>query len=297
MLIRPENLADYASLNTLHIRAFDNSARVATLVSLLRTRNTYKPDLSLVAEIDNTIVGHVVFSPINCLINGELVSGVNLSPLAVHPEYQKQGIGGALTREGHKICERMGYDFSILLGHPTYYPRFGYQTKAYGASSITVNTENVASMPLEMASPIPDDVPVLAELLLDNERDVDLTLIPENTLAEWLSPNPTVPCTVYRHEGDIVGYTRGGYGEVRLFLARDKQSAQAIAKQLAGDKTSIELPLHPNSGSASAFTETAEVSAWDAGMICPFRANSPVNDYLARDSVGRVIWFSVFDIA
>ena len=45
---------------------------------------------------------------------------------------------------------------------------------------------------------MPDDVPVLAELLIANEQNVDLTLIPENTLAEWLSPNPSIPCTVYR---------------------------------------------------------------------------------------------------
>lgn len=297
MLIRSENFADYADLNTLHIRAFDNSARVATLVSLLRTRKSYKPELSLVAELDNTVVGHVVFSPVQAIIQGEIVKGVNLSPLAVHPEYQKQGIGGALTEEGHKICQEMGYDFSILLGHPTYYPRFGYQTKAYGASSMTVNTENLASLALETANPIPDDVPVLAKLLLDNEREVDLTLIPENTLAEWLSPNPAIPCTVYRQNGDIVGYTRGAYDDVRLFLARDTQSAQAIAKQLAGDKTTIGLPLHPTSRSARAFAETAEVTAWDAGMICPLSDDSAVSDYLANSSVGRVIWFSVFDIA
>ena len=77
MLIRSENFADYADLNTLHIRAFDNSAKVATLVSLLRTRNDrIIQRYHLVAEVDNTgcRAGNV-FSPVQAIIQGQFVDG------------------------------------------------------------------------------------------------------------------------------------------------------------------------------------------------------------------------------
>ena len=79
------------------------------------------------------------------------------------------------------------------------------------------------------------------------------------------------------------------------------KSARAIAKHLAEDRQTITLPLHPKSSPANAFSEIAKATAWDAGMICPLRDGSVVHDYLseieASKSVGRVIWFSVFDIA
>jgi putative acetyltransferase len=55
-------------------------------------------------------------------------SAMGLAPLAVHPDYQKQGIGSQLVREGLKVCERIGHDVVVVLGHPEYYPRFGFVT-------------------------------------------------------------------------------------------------------------------------------------------------------------------------
>ena len=301
MHIRPETPADFATLNTLHIRAFGNHFNEAALVALLRTRVGYDPELSLVAEINGQVVGHAMFNPLKMLIHGQEIHAVNLAPLAVHPDYQKQGIGDALMRRGHQIAQEQDYELSILLGHPTYYPRFGYVTHTFGTSSIEINTQDLETISLETSPPLPDDVPILAELYRINEQNVDLTLIPEATLAEWLSPNTAMPCTVYRHEGKIVGYTRGTAEDVRLFLARDDKSARAIAKHLAENRETMTLPLHPKSSTANAFSEIAQATAWDAGMICPLRDGSVVHDYLseiaASKLVGRVIWFSVFDIA
>ncbi len=98
-----------------------------------------------------------------------------------------------------------------------------------------------------------------------------------------------------------MGYTRGTAEDVRLFLARNDNMARAIARQLAGDKDTITLPLHPQSSSTTAFEEEAQVTAWEAGMLCPLNDDSRVHDYLREisegQSVGRAIWFSVFDIA
>ena len=80
-------------------------------------------ELSLVAEQDGRIVGRILFTKLKVGQTTQLA----LAPLAVHPDFQRQGIGGALIEEGHRIAAQLGYDYSILLGHPTYYPRFGYQ--------------------------------------------------------------------------------------------------------------------------------------------------------------------------
>lgn len=301
LTIRPESPADYATLHDIHIRAFDNRMGEATLVSLLRTRSSYDSELSLVAEKEGRVVGHAMFNPMQVYINGKPVKATNLAPLAIHPDFQKQGIGGELMRAGHRIAREKGYSFDFLLGHTEYYPRFGYHTATYGVSSVTVTVESLPGIDLETTSPLYDDVPALANLHQENEKNVNLSIVPEQNLSEWLSPNLAIPCTVYRHQGEIVGYSRGTNEDVRQFLARDDEMARAIAKKLAGDVATITLPLHPDSSSANAFDETALVTAWEAAMICPLQDDSPVHDYLKSiengASVGRVIWSSCFDIA
>lgn len=299
--IRPERPADYPALHEIHIRAFDNRMGEAALVALLRTREQYDRELSLVAEINGRVVGHAMFNPMKFYIEGRPVKAVNLAPLAIHPDFQRQGIGGDLMRRGHDIASEKGYHFSLLLGHPTYYPKFGYQTGAYGVSSVTVKTDSLPDMPLETAKPLADDIPELANLHRLNEQEVNLSIVPENNLAEWMSPDKRIPCAVYRHDGEIVGYTRGTGKDVRLFLAKNAEMARGIAKHLTGDATEISLPLHPDSFCATAFDDIALVTAWDAGMVCPLTDYSPILDYLKSiengASVGRVIWVSTFDIA
>ena len=80
------------------------------------------------AEADGKIVGHILFFPI--IIKsaaGKEKNTISLAPVAVRPEFQKQGIGGELIREGLKSCLQPGYDFVIVLGHPEYYPKFGFE--------------------------------------------------------------------------------------------------------------------------------------------------------------------------
>ena len=183
MHIRPETPADFATLNTLHIRAFGNHFNEAALVALLRTRVGYDPELSLVAEINGQVVGHAMFNPLKMLLHGQDIRGVNLAPLAVLPEYQKQGIGDALMRRGHQIAQEQDYELSILLGHPTYYPRFGYVTHTFGTSSIEINTQDLEIISLETSPPLPDDVPILADLYLSNEQKCGFNPYPRRYLS------------------------------------------------------------------------------------------------------------------
>lgn len=96
------------------------------LVNALRQSVAYIPELSLVTEIDGRIAGHIMFTKVQI---GESVQ-LALAPLSVLPEYQRQGIGSALIREGHKRAGELGYGYSIVLGSEAYYPKAGYNGHA-----------------------------------------------------------------------------------------------------------------------------------------------------------------------
>ncbi len=105
------------------------------LVDRLRKSRAFIPELSLVAEVDHKLVGHIILSKIK--INNKVNSfdSLALAPVSVHPSFQKRGIGGLLIRESHRIAKDLGYKSIVLLGHEKYYPKFGYQlAKKYGIS-------------------------------------------------------------------------------------------------------------------------------------------------------------------
>lgn len=126
MLIRKEESKDFERIYYVVKSAFDSAehsdGNEHDLVNELRKGEAFIPDLSLVAEIDGKIVGHIMFTRANVEANTVLV----LAPLSVLPEYQRKGIGTALIKWGHKIANELGYEYSIVLGSPKYYPRFGY---------------------------------------------------------------------------------------------------------------------------------------------------------------------------
>jgi len=95
----------------------------AELVAALIAGDAYIPDLSLVAEHDGSIVGHVLFTR----ARAGAVDAVLLAPLAVAPDWQGRGVGSALAREGLRLAAEMGFGLALVLGHPGYYPRFGFE--------------------------------------------------------------------------------------------------------------------------------------------------------------------------
>lgn len=126
MLIRKEETADYEAVYLVVKKAFDSAEHAdgnePELVNALRKGNCFIPQLSLVAETDGKIVGHILFTKAE--VEGNTV--LALAPLSVLPEYQRQGVGTALIKEGHRIARESGYGYSIVLGSENYYPRLGY---------------------------------------------------------------------------------------------------------------------------------------------------------------------------
>src|SRR5690606_13145398 len=114
--VRPETLADYAAIADVHARAFKEGYAVGMIVALHRQRPGYEPRLSLVAERGGEVVGHIMYSPRTFRMMGEDVNGVNLSPLGIHPTWQRRGVGGALMEAGDAEVRRLGYSLSVILG-------------------------------------------------------------------------------------------------------------------------------------------------------------------------------------
>jgi putative acetyltransferase len=133
LTIRPEGPSDLDAIFQVNSQAFsrDNEARV---VDALRRSPAFIPELSLAARIGERaaqggpggIVGHILFTRITIREAGRSHDALALAPLAVLPAHQKQGVGSALMRRGLDDARQLGHRIVIVLGHPDYYPRFGF---------------------------------------------------------------------------------------------------------------------------------------------------------------------------
>jgi putative acetyltransferase len=122
--IRPEEPADREAVHLVNARAFGRPTE-ADLVDALRGR--VDPSISLAAVQGRQLVGHVFFSPVRIEGEGSESRAMGLAPLAVLPERQKLGIGSRLVEAGLGACHALGEDVVFVLGHPGYYPRFGFR--------------------------------------------------------------------------------------------------------------------------------------------------------------------------
>ena len=124
--IRQESQKDYEEVYRVVKTAFKmaehSDGNEQDLVVALRNSDSFIPELSLIAVKEDKIIGYILFTKIKIGNYEELA----LAPLAVLPEYQKQGIGSMLIEQGHKIAKKLGYHYSIVLGSENYYPKFGY---------------------------------------------------------------------------------------------------------------------------------------------------------------------------
>ena len=125
--VRQETNYDFNEVFELNHIAFGQDSE-AKLVDALRNNPTvFVPELSLVATIDNRIVGHILFTKIKVVDDKQNeFDSLALAPMAVKPDIQKKGIGGQLIRAGLKKAKELNFKSVIVLGHRHYYPKFGF---------------------------------------------------------------------------------------------------------------------------------------------------------------------------
>ena len=127
MIIRKETASDIEAITQVTIAAFKtlpiSNNTEQFIIKALRAAGALT--LSLVAEIDGHIVGHVAFSPV--IVSDDTKEWYGLGPVSVSPEYQKQGIGKSLINEGLSLLKQMGGQGCALVGDPNYYIRFGFK--------------------------------------------------------------------------------------------------------------------------------------------------------------------------
>jgi putative acetyltransferase len=127
--VRFERDDDVSAIHRLHASSFPTDAEARLVDSL---RKSMRLTVSLVAEADGLIVGHVAFSPVAAATRAV---GVGLAPVAVAPSHRRRGIAAQLIEAGLRECRSLGIGWAVVLGKPTYYERFGYRpASAFGLS-------------------------------------------------------------------------------------------------------------------------------------------------------------------
>lgn len=121
--VREERPEDFEAVRRVNELAFGRPEE-ASLVEALRT--AAEPHVSLVAEVEGRVVGHIFFSPVMIESEEAAHEAIALGPMAVLPEFQGRGVGSRLVLEGLEECRRRGHGVVFVLGHPEFYPRFGF---------------------------------------------------------------------------------------------------------------------------------------------------------------------------
>ena len=124
--IREETPADYGAIDRVNQLAFGGTEEVDLVRHL---RNDGDVLVSLVADMDLQVIGHVLMSRMAIETAREQIPAVALAPMAVHPDFQKRGIGSALAEEAIELCRLRDELIVLVMGHPEYYPRFGFSAE------------------------------------------------------------------------------------------------------------------------------------------------------------------------
>ncbi len=155
--IRPEMLEDYAVIFEVNKLAFGQENE-AHLVENIRQAANFNPKLSLVAIKHEKIVGHLLFSPIVIQTPKDNITALALAPLAVRPEFQNQGIGSKLVKQGLEECQSLGHKVVVVIGHPNYYTRFGFSSATAKGLKAPFPVPDEAFMVLELVSGALDEI-------------------------------------------------------------------------------------------------------------------------------------------
>lgn len=162
--VRKETAADYKVTEEVVKTAFSNMVfsdkREHELVARIRKSNVFIPELSLVAiHADiNRIIGHILLSEIKIAHNDQSTTSLALAPVSVLPGFQNKGIGRLLILEALTKARELGYQSVIVMGHPEYYPKFGFKPASLWGIKAPFEVSNEAFMALELHENILDHV-------------------------------------------------------------------------------------------------------------------------------------------
>lgn len=147
--IRPETKDDYSQITEVNDLAFGQKNE-GILIKKLRQSGKFIPELSLVAELNKKIIGHILFYPITIHSPETKFFSLALAPMAVTPTYQRLGIGSRLVFEGLRTAKRLGHKSVIVLGHPEYYPKFEFKRASEWNIKAPFEVPDEAFMALEL---------------------------------------------------------------------------------------------------------------------------------------------------
>jgi len=223
LALREERIGDEEAIDAVNSLAFE-SMDEANIVRLLRAHHPgFDRRYSLTAWDGEAMVGHALFTPARVRYLGDTVPALSLGPIAVMPERQKEGIGGALLEHGHALGKREGFAFVFLNGHPSYYPRYGYKA-CFGFSRVTLECDAMPEPRLRFRRlPVrPADVPWLAKQHRTEWEDVDFAWLWGTAPGEWSFP-PMNAVLWWTEDGRRAAYTvdTPGKGKAKLLLAED----------------------------------------------------------------------------
>jgi predicted N-acetyltransferase YhbS len=152
--LRLEKESDYDAVERVTYRAFlsatQTNVQEALLARKLRSCTTFVPELDYVAELDGVIVGNIMYTRSKVVGDAGEWETLTFGPVSVLPQYQRQGIGGALINETLTLARKMGFRGVLIFGHADYYPRFGFAD----ASQYGITTAEGKNFPAFMALPL-----------------------------------------------------------------------------------------------------------------------------------------------
>lgn len=160
--IRQESPADYKAVSQVIQAAFKPMAisdqTEHLIMHRLRGSEAFIPELSLVAVVEDEIVGHILLTEIQIKSDDQTSPSLALAPVSVLPTCQRQGVGSRLILEAHRIAKKLGYTSIVLLGHPSYYPRFGYRQASEFGITLPFETQGEHCMAIELTEDALKDV-------------------------------------------------------------------------------------------------------------------------------------------
>jgi len=148
IVIRKEEPKDYTDVYEVNRLAFQQENE-SKLVEKIRKGKNFIPELSLVAEIDKKIVGHILFSRIT-IVGDSVYESLALAPMAVIPKFQKKGIGSKLIMQGIEKAKELGFSSIVVLEHKDYYPKFGFQRASKWSIKCPFEVPDEAFMAIEL---------------------------------------------------------------------------------------------------------------------------------------------------